>query len=124
MNNEFDGMSFSGNETGMTIPNNVPIKMSNSTFEGNKVGLMIRDPISVNERLGLPLDTPKEVLLKAIELLKSAHLDGADEKAALNDSPLWPYLQRAADASTVATALISMVGNGAVAGIIASLAMQ
>jgi hypothetical protein len=67
-----------------------------------------RDPLSLAAALGLPADTPPELIIQAAKAIQ-IH-GGPDEEKAdlLKDLPVWSFIQRASEVATVIGALITL----------------
>ncbi|MBF8793583.1 hypothetical protein IRZ70_12280 [Pseudomonas monteilii] len=67
-----------------------------------------RDPQSLAESLGLPIETPPKDIIEAAKALTGhAGPDGSREEM-LKAMPIWTYIQRASDSSAVIQSLVSL----------------
>ena len=69
-------------------------------------GILQRDPESLAAQLGLPLDTPAEVIIEAAKAIQGQS-GGVEEKTAvLKGMSIWAYLNRAKDVAATITTFI------------------
>ncbi|WP_027921543.1 hypothetical protein [Pseudomonas sp. URMO17WK12:I12] len=122
MVNKFEGVSFEHNGIGMNVPNDASFHMKDVHFKNNNVGFQMYDVSSQQGRLGLPLDTPNEVLLEVLALLKERSADkDLNPVETLKESKLWTYIQRASDGAAVIQKIIEIYQTPAITLMIASL---
>lgn len=98
---------------GCIIGISVPAESVNDVFinrsvaENCKIGIEQRGPETLAARLGLPLDTPPQVIIDAAKALHAAGFTTEVEKqVAVAEMPIWTHLKRAAD---VASAMKSFI---------------
>ncbi|MDM9555959.1 MULTISPECIES: hypothetical protein [Pseudomonas] len=101
-----------GFKTAVSIPHGVELEYNGGKVMGTEFGIVQRDPPSFFAQIGLPKDTPYDVLLTALMLLR-ANPDAPIEKKTelLETSRLGPYLQNSANATTVVTGLAALAGS-------------
>ncbi|WP_271103730.1 hypothetical protein [Pseudomonas tohonis] len=105
--------SFEGADVAISVANGsaVEIKISQTDFVRCKRAIEERDPVSFAATLGLPEDTPAEVIVEAVLAIRASQ---APPETVLKESRLWTYIGRAADSASVIQLLItwavSMVG--------------
>lgn len=103
---------FEKNETAIKAPTSVDIKMSGTKFVGNGKAIDIYVSATDLQKLGLPDDTPQEMLREVISLMQSmSNSSIAEKEEAITRSPLFEWLGAAASASTLATALVQFFSS-------------
>lgn len=119
---KFEDLTFENNDIGMSVPNNVSIHVSDTVFRGNKIGFQMFDVKSAQDRLGLPIDTPNEVLLDALTQLRDrATNEDLNPKEFLKESKLWTYIQRAKDSAEVVQKIVEIYQGPTISAMIASI---
>lgn len=119
---KFEYLTFENNDIGMSVPNNVSIHVSDTVFRGNKIGFQMFDVKSAQDRLGLPIDTPNEVLLDALTQLRDrATNEDLNPKEFLKESKLWTYIQRAKDSAEVVQKIVEIYQGPTISAMIASI---
>ncbi|MGE6293731.1 hypothetical protein [Aeromonas media] len=103
---------FENNGTAIKAPTSADIKMSGSTFVGNGKAMDIYVSAVDLQKLGLPQDTPQEMLKEVISIIQGIPGCSQEEKeAAITKSSLFEWLGAAASASTLATALVQFCSS-------------
>lgn len=103
---------FAGNGTAIKAPTSADIQMSGTTFVGNGKALDIYVSAVDLQKLGLPQDTPQEMLKEVISIIQGMPGSSDEEKeTAITKSSLFEWLGAAASASTLATALIQFCSS-------------
>lgn len=101
---------FENNGTAIKAPTSANIQMSGSTFIDNGKAIDIYVSAVDLQKLGLPPDTPQELLKEIITTLQGMPFNTAVEKVnAVKQSQLFNWLGAASSASTIATALVEFV---------------
>lgn len=104
---DFDGCSFTGIEKVVSVSEdikNIELRSARTTF--NEIGTVfeVRDAPSVYVQLGLPAETPPDVLKEALALLQSVEGRPAEERPeALRESKLVALLSGIGGVSSLAT---------------------
>ncbi len=105
----FKNVHIAGFKTGISMPANTPAEFDGLTIEGCETAIDLRDPPSFLSQLGLPVSTPPESLLEALEILNGPAVETVKAKEArLNSSRLFEWLGASANLSTVAQSLVSL----------------
>lgn len=74
-----------------------------------QTGIETRDPVSILDSLGLPPDTPPELIVEALEILKAHPTAPPDQKAELiTGSKIGIFLQDTANATSIIANLVSL----------------
>jgi len=74
--------------------------------------LVERDEPSLAQQIGLPADTPPELLADVIrDLRKIPDLQTGERLAALKTSPIWTFIERSSDATTVIQGLFALAAS-------------
>ena len=85
------------------------IDFKNNHLNGVKTAILERDAPSLVQSLGLPADTPVELVLETVRLLREKNISQPDEGAAyLKESKLWAYINRSSDAVSVISGLLAL----------------
>lgn len=85
-------------------------------------GVVTRDKPTLISQIGLPENTPPNVLIEVLETLRSMETSTEKEKAnVVKDSIIAPYLAVAADATTVISNLIQISSSPIVMQVITAL---
>ncbi|WP_265533563.1 hypothetical protein [Pseudomonas saponiphila] len=69
-------------------------------------GVLQRDSDSLAAQLGLPLDTPADVIIEAAKVLQGQNVSDVEKIGTLSSLPVWEYLKRATDVAKATSALI------------------
>ncbi|MCQ9185453.1 hypothetical protein KMT30_41805 [Streptomyces sp. IBSBF 2953] len=80
--------------------------IADATATGCGEGIVQRDPQSLAAKLGLPLDTPQEMIIEAARAINGRAGNAEEQKRTLQGLPIWAYLSRVKDVSSVMTALV------------------
>lgn len=103
---------FENNGTAIKAPTSADIKMSGTTFVCNGKAMDIYVSAVDLQKLGLPQDTPQEMLKEVISIIQGMLCSSEEEKeAAITKSSLFEWLGAAASTSTLATALIQFCSS-------------
>jgi len=103
---------FENNGTGIKAPTSADIQMSGTKFVDNGKALDIYVSAVDLQRLGLPPDTPQELLKEIIFTLQGMPSHSEAEKVAVvKQSQLFNWLGAAASVATVATSLVQFVAS-------------
>lgn len=97
-----------GCRTGISVSHGADVKLNGATLINCGKGIEERDPPSVLETLGLPRDTPPEVVVKALTILKGHSAAPPEQKIALLKRLIVPFLQNASSATSIAVNLIEL----------------
>lgn len=101
-----------GFKTAISIPHDAELEYSGGKIMGTEFGIVQRDPPSFFATIGLPKDTPYDVLLTALMLLRDNPDAPMERKTELLEtSKLGPYLQNSANAATTVTGLAALAGS-------------
>ena len=101
---------FENNGTGIKAPTSADIQMSGTTFVRNGKALDIYVSAVDLQKLGLPPDTPQELMQEIIATLQGISAEPAKVKQeAIENSRLFKWLGHAASLATVGTALVQFV---------------
>lgn len=97
-----------GCDIGISVPRGADVKFNGGALINCGKGIEERDPPSVLETLGLPRDTPPEVVVKALTILKGHTAAPPEQKIALLKRLIVPFLQNASSATSIAVNLIDL----------------
>lgn len=109
----FDNCGFNGVDVMFSVPKGeegLEVHSRGTTFNDLGKMLEVRDPPSVYQTLGLPADTPPEVLIEALTLLSAVKDRPIEEqKEALRGSRLVSLLGVGANVATILSALAPLL---------------
>lgn len=93
---------------GMSLPTKTNSELIIDRFVATEcdVGILQRDPLSLASSLGLPLDTPPQLIIEAAKALQGENVTYIEKITTLSSLPIWTYLNRATDAAKAVAALI------------------
>ncbi|WP_145494976.1 hypothetical protein [Yersinia massiliensis] len=95
---------------GVVAPDSLDIDITGTVFEKTGVAIDIYPSSQELRQVGLPENTPKELLAEAIETLKKLQSSTTEEKqAAISKSKLFNWLSNGASIATVTTAVMEMI---------------
>lgn len=105
-----DGNTMIGVSTGLSIPANSSaiVDFTNNKLIGVQTAILERDEPGLLESLGLPADTPTELVIEVLRAIKERKIDTAEEGASyLKESKLWTYIERSSNSASVIGAIVS-----------------
>lgn len=107
---KMEGCHFEDNGTAIKAPDSVEFDMTDTKFINNQKALDIFSTKSQLEQIGLPEDTPKELLEEVIEIYK-AHQNSPlpEQENAISKSKLFSWLGHGASVASIASAIIALL---------------
>lgn len=99
-----------GVSTGLSIPANSSaiVDFTNNKLIGVQTAILERDEPGLLESLGLPADTPTELVIEVLRAIKERKIDTAEEAASyIKESKLWTYIERSSNSASVIGAIVS-----------------
>lgn len=104
--------NFENNGTGIKAPTSADIQVSGTNFIANGKALDIYVSAADLQKLGLPPNTPQDLLKEIIITLQNMPSNTQTEKEnSVKQSRLFDWLGAAASASTIATAVVEFVAS-------------
>jgi hypothetical protein len=110
MSIKFTDCNFEGNGTGIKAPESVEMELTGTVFKNNGKAIDIFVPEHKLLELGLPENTPQDLLQEVIQILKQNNAKSDDEKMeSILDSNLFKWLGHGASIASIGSALIGFV---------------
>ncbi|WP_178861609.1 hypothetical protein [Thiomicrorhabdus cannonii] len=101
--------------TGISSSSDVELDISGTKIIACKKAIELRDPPSVLDSLGLPADTPTELLKEVLEtLLKTESKTPVQSAEIISKASLFEWLGGIANSSSILSNLIALQQNGLV----------
>lgn len=105
--------------TGVSMSSDAPVEFNGLTIKGCQKAIEMRDPPSLLSSLGLPSETPPELLIEALKILQSNSSSPLEKKTeALQGSSLFNWLGASANLASITGLLIQAQQNGYINSII------
>lgn len=101
---DLDGVTFKNGKKGIRAPDTYDIKARNTSFDNVDVGIDIYLSKAEILEIGLPEDTPLELISEAIAIIKKSEKEDAVE--GLSKSNLFSWLGIASNTVTIATPIV------------------
>ena len=108
MTTKIYGNHFENCSTGISAPKDANLEIGSNKFVACGKAVDLRDPPSLMRALGLEGDTPVPVLREVLEYLATGQRSEAEVKAKVESVGLFKWLSAGADASTLASAVLSL----------------
>ena len=103
---------FNSNGTGIKAPTSADIQMSGTKFVDNGKAIDIYVSVVDLQKLGLPNDTPQELLVEIISILQSMPPHFDDEQiSVVKKSRLVDWLGAAGSVSTIASSIVQFAAS-------------
>ncbi len=119
MANKFTNVHIENCGKGISMPSDAPVEFDGLTIKGCQHAIEMRDPPSLLSSLGLPPNTPAELLIEALELLQDKSSSSIENKSELlNSSKLYEWLGAGGNLASITSLLIQAQQNGWVSSII------
>ena len=106
--------SFNNVHTAISLANgsNADIEIDKVTLNNCVKGIEERDPPSLLGSLGLPPETPADLVLEVLRELRDKPGAGpAEQQEIIKASKLWPFAERAANLTVVFQGLAAIAGS-------------
>jgi hypothetical protein len=119
MVNKFTNIHIEDCGTGISMPSDAPVEFNGLTIKGCVQAIEMRDPPSLLTSLGLPSDTPPQLLIEALNILQANSSSPLENKTEiLQTSSLFNWLGASANLTSITGLLIQAQQNGYVNSII------
>lgn len=109
-----EGNTFINVKTALSysIDSETIIDFKNNYMNGVENAIVERDAPGLVQSLGLPADTPAEIVLEVIRLLRDTKYSTPDEGVAiLKESKIWSYISRSANATSIISGLLALAST-------------
>lgn len=102
-------VGIAGFTTAISVPEHIHVELTDCFLQDGENGIVVRDKPSLMARLGLPEDTPVDILQEALSLLnENQQKDGAGKISLLMASKIGPYLANCANLVATVTGLSAL----------------
>lgn len=104
---------------GISAPADIDLEVVRATFKNCKTGIELRDPPTILSAIGLPQDTPINLLRETLEVLLAT--EGQGPKASGEEASrtrLFDWLGGIANATNILTNLVALSQNGFIRGVL------
>ncbi len=108
---EINGGLYEDLDSVASFPNgsNASVSLNNPIVRRCGKAVEERDPVGLLANLGLPADTPADLVLEVLRTLKENNQEPpARQEELVKESKLWPFVGKAADSATIVQALIAL----------------
>lgn len=100
---------------GVSAPKDTELSIGDADITNTGIAFCFTEPPpepTLIQKLGLPADTPPELVMEALEILKEARLLSDEERMTqLRNTGLGKWLEKTASLATVGTALATIISK-------------